>query len=183
MRLVSQVMVAPLLVGGPRRYLITTAYGVAGILAGVLWLIVPLALWRSFGMSWTFLWLLPTTISIFALTFSRDDREAVPNHAVAWPDEDDEDPDAGADADLPEGYQDWLAEIMQPPPRWYRVAQWIAIAVFSLLFAVVVMEQWLLWMVVTVELFDPWAIVIGIAIAAIQMLLMFKEKTKSQTVL
>ncbi len=177
MRLVSQVMVAPLLVGGPRRYLITSAYGIAGILAGALWLLVPFALWRSYGMGWTLFWLLPTTIAIFAVAINQEEEEVTPQLPTVWP-EIDEDEEVDCEADLPEGYHDWLAEIMQPPPRWYRAAQWTAIVLFTTLFAAAVLEQWFLWMIVMVELIDPWAVVFGVTIAAFQMLWLIREKPR-----
>lgn len=183
MRLVSQVMVAPLLVGGPRRYQITTAYGVAGILAGALWLLVPVALWRSFGMGWTLFWLLPTTIAIFAVGVTQDEEEVAAQAPSSWPEaEPEEDEEIDTDAELPEGYHDWLAEIMQPPPKWYRAGQWVAIAMFTLLFAAAVLEQWFLWMMVMVELIDPWAVVIGVTIAAFQMLLLLRDKPRKAAV-
>lgn len=183
MRLVSQVMVAPLLVGGPRRYLITAAYGVAAVLAGGLWLIVPLALWRSIGMGWSLLWLIPTTTAVFALTVARDEPEESCQTVTTWPEVEDEEPDEHEmPSDLPEGYQDWLAEIMQPPPKWYRIGQYVTIALFTLIFAVAVIEQWFLWMVVMVELIDPWAIVFGVTIAAFQMLCLLREQPKKSLI-
>ena len=170
MRLVSQVMVAPLLVGGPRRYVVTLMYGIAGVLAGLLWLLVPVALWRSFGEASTLLWLLPTTIAIFAVTTKTRPEEDLSDYTVTVVEDEPEEPE------MPAGFQDWLTEVMQPPPRWYRVSQYVAIALFSLIFAVAALEQWFLWMLVMVQIFDPWAIIVGVTIAAIQMLRIFSDK-------
>ena len=108
MRLVSQVMVAPLLVGGPRRYLITSAYGIAGILAGALWLLVPFALWRSYGMGWTLFWLLPTTIAIFAVAINQEEEEVTPQLPTVWS-TDDVRQGVVCAAGRPARYHDWLA--------------------------------------------------------------------------
>lgn len=175
MRLVSHVMVAPMLIGGPRRYLVTCAYGIAAILAALLWLAVPVAVWRAFGPAWTLLWLLPTTVSIFALSIDRDATPEEPGSEPIWVEGDELD-----EPEMPAGYHDWLEDIMKPPPRWYRFFQSVAIGSITLVFSVCVLEQWFLWMLLMVELVDPWAIVIGTAIAATQMMLLFKEKTPSR---
>ena len=44
------------------------AMALAGICAFAVWLGAPFAIWSAAGMGWTLLWLVPTTVALFALT-------------------------------------------------------------------------------------------------------------------
>lgn len=61
-------------------------------------------------------------------------------------------------------------------PPWFRCGSWLLSTLMALTFAFVVMLQWGLWFIVTGNIISPWGIIVGIAIAAAQILLLFVER-------
>ncbi len=64
------------------------------------------------------------------------------------------------------------------PPSPAPWAVWVARGLdglTALVLALIVMEQWMVWFAVTMDLWRPWSVVLGIAVASAQILMMFSR--------
>jgi hypothetical protein len=52
----------------------------------------------------------------------------------------------------------------------------ISLTVAALTGALIIMLQWFLWFAITSQIYDMWGMLIGIAICAAQMLMIFSDK-------
>ena len=52
----------------------------------------------------------------------------------------------------------------------------ISMMLGALVCALIIMLQWFLWFAITSQIYDMWGMVLGIAICAAQMLMMFSDK-------
>ncbi len=62
------------------------------------------------------------------------------------------------------------------PPKWFGPTSMAVWGLLSVILAVTVMAQWFLWFVVTSQVFAPWGMVLGVAVAAAQILALFGRK-------
>ena len=63
------------------------------------------------------------------------------------------------------------------PPWWFSTGTRLLTGLTSLCFALVVMLQWGLWLIVTGNLFSPWGMALGVVIAAAQILALFDNRS------
>ena len=63
------------------------------------------------------------------------------------------------------------------PPWWFRAGGWLLTTLAGLCFALIVMLQWGLWLIVTGNLIPPWSMVLGVTLIAAQILALFDSRT------
>lgn len=72
MGLFSRLFVLPYLVGFPGSFAIWQAVlGWVTLLAALVWLAAPFAIWKAVGLGWIAFWLIPTAVAVCALGYSR----------------------------------------------------------------------------------------------------------------
>ncbi len=70
----------------------------------------------------------------------------------------------------------WMEWWTAGPPWWFRSGEWLLTNLTALCLALVVLLQWFLWLITTGNLISPWGVILGIAVAAAQMLVLFGPK-------
>lgn len=72
MGLFGRLFMLPFLLGGPRSFgLIQAGLAWIAVLAAAVWLAAPFAIWKAFGAGWMAFWLIPTTLAVCGLGYSR----------------------------------------------------------------------------------------------------------------
>jgi hypothetical protein len=170
---------------GPRAYYLgSLALQALALAAALTWLLTPLAFWQVYGHWWMLLWLVPTMATIFAqglmpLPNGASGRlwgeEGSPGSVkVAEPAAKPPQGNAGQEARSEEASGlEWLRE---GPPGWYRVGQQLLSLLTALCWALMVMLQWGLWLIVTGNLIRPGGIALGVVLIAAQMLTLFERR-------
>jgi len=68
----ARLLALPFIMGGPRSYATwQVVFSVVALLAAVVWLAAPFAIWKAFGLGWLAFWLLPTGAAICGMGYSR----------------------------------------------------------------------------------------------------------------
>src|SRR5687768_12643981 len=75
---------------------------------------------------------------------------------------------------LPEDFREWM-RVVNSPPRWFTISQNVLWLLLSLVLALIVMVQWAMLFILTIWIYEPWSVIIGISIACAQMLMLFDE--------
>ncbi len=70
---------------------------------------------------------------------------------------------------------------MSKPALWVRVLTWVFSSIFCLTYALTVMLQWVLWLILTMQFFGGWGGILGGLIAAVQIWLLFGTANKPQS--
>ena len=71
--------------------------------------------------------------------------------------------------------QEVLAAFEAGPPKWHRPLVYCLTALLALAFALVVMEQWAVWIVLGLAIGGFWGLVPATAVAVAQMLMLFES--------
>lgn len=74
----------------------------------------------------------------------------------------------------------WIEQVKAGPPRWFRFWSWALSGLISLILALVIMLQWMVWLILTGQIFSPWSMGLGIVIVAAQILTLFGQKRETQ---
>lgn len=61
----------------------------------------------------------------------------------------------------------------EPTAAWAQGMAWVFDTLTAVVLAAIVMQQWLVWFMVTSLIWDPWGMAIGLVIAATQILGIF----------
>lgn len=161
-------------------YLGSLALQALALAAAFAWLLTPVALWQVYGHWWMLLWLIPTAATIFAQGMMpepgsapgrpRGEEGSAGRVRVAEPPSE----EAGRQATMSAALG--LAWLVSGPPWWYRAGEQFLAFLTALCWALVVMLQWGLWGIVSVNLIRPWGFALAVVIMAAQMLTLFERR-------
>jgi hypothetical protein len=74
-------------------------------------------------------------------------------------------------------HSSWLPWWAARPPWWFRLGRSLLSFLTALCLALVIMLQWLVWLIVTGNMIHPWGMALGFAVMLSQMFVIFNDRS------